>query len=583
MKYKKHIYMLLIFLVFMISISAVSAADDTASDITSIDDDEEIILEETQVENNLNEVNEELIFKENNEEILNVEEETDSLSETPGNFRDLENIINNNPDSEITLDRNYTYSTSDELSGGVTIDRAVTIDGNGFTINGDAKARIFIVTNSSVVFKNIHFLGGESPNEGYGGAILGECTAINCTFTSNHAYGGNGGAMSGGTAIDCNFTDNYASGRFGNGNGGAISEGTAINCTFTGNQGNLGGAIYYSTARNCTFINNNGRDNGGAMIGGTAINCHFENNTIGYGSEDQHNAISEAFALNCTFVNNEWDYESTVVNNAYFVINNFTGKMGDEENFIIMRLNGILGDEVKEIYDLDCTLRVYKDGELYETRYLKTSREWEIDLPTGNYTATVEVNNIPEIEMANFTIKLTKNPSEIIVENITAVYKNETTLKVIFENKETYWPIMNSEVSFDIDGNVTTVETNNRGCIFIPLKDLSIGEHNATFSLVGHNEYEDISKTITITIIKIPTVIECENPFITIYNTTEYFEIRLTDIYGNPMEGMQLDISLFPDGFFPTNETGYAYVSPYYLRQLAAGNYTTEISFSGTT
>ena len=599
MKNKKHIYMLLIFLVFMLSISAVSAAEDFTSDINSIDDNDEIILEETPTENNLNEeinlddnlneaneesnFNEEPILKGTDEGILNSADEDSPLSQTPGNFRDLDDLINNNTDPEITLDRDYVYSESDDLIDGVTINREVTINGNGFTLNGDTKARIFTVTNSNVVFKNINFIGGWFDDSGNGGAICGESTAINCTFTNNRAT--EGGAIYGGTAINCTFIDNYARNYQGGANGGAISRGTAINCTFTNNTAQTyGGALYMTSARNCNFTSNYGTYGGGAMFRSIAINSYFENNTI---DGDQiilpETAICQVFALNCTFSGNQtWDYESTVVNYAYFEINNFTGRMADEENIIYMKLYGFLGDEQQEIYDLDCTLRVYKDGELYETKYLKTSRSWEIDLPAGNYTASVGIDDIPEVGIGNFTIKLTKNPSKITAENITAVYKNETYLKVMFSS-ESNWPIKHSGVSIDIDGNVTTDETDIGGCIYIPLKDLSIGEHNATVSMVGHSEYEDISATITITIIKIPTVIECEDTFITIYNTSENFTIRLADIYGNPVKGVELDIDLFPDVFFPTNDDGYAHIYPRDLKKLAGGNYTAKISFPGTT
>ena len=44
--FKKKIYLFLIIVIGLIAISAVSAADDNATDIISIDENEEIILEE---------------------------------------------------------------------------------------------------------------------------------------------------------------------------------------------------------------------------------------------------------------------------------------------------------------------------------------------------------------------------------------------------------------------------------------------------------------------------------------------------------------------------------------------------------
>ena len=581
MKNKKHIYMLLIFLVFLLTISAASAAEDTASDITSIDDDEIIALEETPVENNLNEANEELILEENNEGILNVEDDTVPLSKTPGNFKDLESLINNNSDPEITLDRDYVYSESDGLSGGVTINRGVTINGNGFTLNGDVKARIFIVTNSSVVFKNINFLGGRSPNGQSGGAILGECTAINCTFTSNQAYYGNGGAMNGGTAINCTFTNNNAWGDENTGNGGAMNGGTAINCTFTSNQGKIGGAMYNGVARNCTFTSNYGQYGGGAMCNSIAVNSHFENNTIyDDGFEDPHNAIYNTFALNCTFVNNGWDSESHVTNHASLDIKNITGYVADNNRLDI----DLIGDNGK-INDIGVTILVYQNEELIKTVNIGSGMFWGIDLPQGNYTAIASVDNIPEIESVNFTINLSKSPTSIIADDISSIYTSESYLYVTLQDGiyGTLRPVVSSGVSVDIDGNISNYTTNNIGLISIPLKDLSIGTHTATIIFKNHTLYEDANKTVTITITKIPTVIECEDPYITIYNTSEYFAIRVTDIFGNPLSVLSIEIDLIPDDYFITNDDGYAYVHPKYLQRLAVGNHTAKITCPGTT
>ena len=136
MKQRKYIGILLIFIICMLTISAVSAADDASNDISSINDNEELILEENHVANNLNEANEELILEESpNKVTLNVEKEKNPLTDTTGNFTELNNLINDNTDPVINLDKNYVYSTGDNMIEGITINREVTINGNGYTIN----------------------------------------------------------------------------------------------------------------------------------------------------------------------------------------------------------------------------------------------------------------------------------------------------------------------------------------------------------------------------------------------------------------------------------------------------------------
>ena len=193
MKNTKYVYMLLIFMLCMITISAVSAAEDSAKDISSINENQELILEETQVENHLNNANEELILEKTpNEENLGAENDNNPLTAT-GTFKSLNSLINNNDDLEINLTRDYNYSDEDDFPNGITINRTVTINRNGYTIDANGKARIFHVTNSTVVFKNITFANGKPYYTENGGAILGASTAINCTFYNNKAY--DGGAM----------------------------------------------------------------------------------------------------------------------------------------------------------------------------------------------------------------------------------------------------------------------------------------------------------------------------------------------------------------------------------------------------
>ena len=84
MKNRKYVYMLLIFMLCMITI-----------DISSIDENEELILEESPSgADNLNEANEELILDQTpNEESLSVEDENNPLTAT-GTFKALNSLIN---------------------------------------------------------------------------------------------------------------------------------------------------------------------------------------------------------------------------------------------------------------------------------------------------------------------------------------------------------------------------------------------------------------------------------------------------------------------------------------------------------
>ena len=116
----------------------------------------------------------------------------------------------------------------------------VTIDGKGFTIDGDNRFRVFEVMGGKVVFKNLTLTNGASPGAD-GGAIYAhaasEILISNVDFTSNSARSGGAVAVLGGKVgvYNSRFRDNTAEDR-----GGAIWFDAAChntgNLEFNGNQ-----------------------------------------------------------------------------------------------------------------------------------------------------------------------------------------------------------------------------------------------------------------------------------------------------------------------------------------------------------
>ena len=187
MRYRKGI-LILALAVFLLSIAGAWAIDTNDTVIDTVD--------EPAIELS----NDDIIAADENEGTLKVNEQT---------FRDLNNTINGNSDRDIYLDNDYKYSEEDSaFKEGIIIDRDLNVYGNGHTINGSNQARIFKINNGTVVFHNITFTNGNTNDDG--GAINGECTAIDCTFTNNTAKDGSGGAMIYGSAINCTFTGNTA-------------------------------------------------------------------------------------------------------------------------------------------------------------------------------------------------------------------------------------------------------------------------------------------------------------------------------------------------------------------------------------
>ena len=151
MNFKKYLLIILILIVF-ISSSAVSAcetADNTTDD--SQDDTPALKSYEDIDENNL-------------------QEETPSSSLENDSFSDLQILVSDTPKGKtLDLDRNYSYSDGDSQEG-IIVEKSITIDGHGFTLDGRYFSRILLLGNKNVktniILKNIVFIKGLDLYEG---------------------------------------------------------------------------------------------------------------------------------------------------------------------------------------------------------------------------------------------------------------------------------------------------------------------------------------------------------------------------------------------------------------------------------
>ena len=289
MKSKKHLLVVLsaFLIVFITSASAVDAND---ADIASIDESTDIVNEKLALDSSSD-----TLSVSNDSNVLGNDEHINEGN--GGTFTELQaNITQSASGSTLTLTKNYEYDDG-FATDGILIDKTLTIDGQGHKIDAQGKSRIFKITAENVILKNIHFINGNTTNQG--GAVHFEKsgTVTDCNFTDNMVNGDNryGGAitMSSGRIEKCNFINNSA-----NMYGGAIyfeNKGNLSNCTFIDNKvtsaRGYGGAVYFNTngtVENCTFTGNRvigATSRGGAirMDSGNVTNCNFTNNSATYG------------------------------------------------------------------------------------------------------------------------------------------------------------------------------------------------------------------------------------------------------------------------------------------------------------
>ena len=109
----------------------------------------------------------------NNNNILSLPaSDNEVLGAGEGSFTDLNKTINgNSSQSVISLDRNYKYNPTTDSAFrdiGIIITRALTINGNDYTIDAANYAGIFVV-RATVTINNVVFVNGNYSS--HGGAV----------------------------------------------------------------------------------------------------------------------------------------------------------------------------------------------------------------------------------------------------------------------------------------------------------------------------------------------------------------------------------------------------------------------------
>ena len=482
MKNRKIYLLVLMLLVCILSISAISATEDTANkDIINVDNNIENNLETSiqydDVSNSKENV--ELTLEENknnDKEGQSQKDETTTEGNAELSFKDLNTTINGNTNSTIYLSNNYKYNNATDYNfelKGIQISRNLTIYGNGVTLNGNNMSRMFNVTDLklNVNFYNINFING---------------------------YADDAGAIYGGNAYYCNFTGNNVKNEFLIGTGGAIYLCNAYNCTFTNNTARQGGAMISGDAYNCTFINNIASSAGGAMWSGNAYNCSFMGNTANYGG-----ALAMTYAYNCTFLGNNatagggaiyfgsgaifctFNGDTTVntrIIPAIINVLNYTSTYGSGE-----RLKFNLTADNKLYDGFNTTIKIYKDGSLVKTVYALTGEGWVVDLNGGTYTAVLSLTDYPEEKPSNASITVNEGLTftelnTIINDNTNSTiylsdnFKYDSALDINFKEGI---PISRN---LTIYGNGATIDGNNIARIFnVTNPNLNVNFYNINF------------------------------------------------------------------------------------------------------
>ena len=201
----------LCFFVSLLTISVVSAEENSTDDIVGI--------EQNAIDENLAEsIENQDSIGTDDKDSLSVSKE-DTLTASQGTFKDLSNLINNAPsNSVLILDKDYRYEDTG-VGTGIDVAKVITIDGKGHIIDGASLSRGFKINAEGVILKNIIFKNCFSTGSGgsiYWSAnngVLTNCKFINSLVksSSSSTYGGAvywSGAK--GVMSDCEFNNCYS-------------------------------------------------------------------------------------------------------------------------------------------------------------------------------------------------------------------------------------------------------------------------------------------------------------------------------------------------------------------------------------
>ena len=239
-------------------------------------------------------------------------------------FKDLQDLIDDAEDgASIELNNNYIYGLNCEDKT-IEINKTLTINGNGYNIDGNNN-RIANIVSNNVVLNNIGFINGISD---FGGAVCSydvNLSVVNCSFVDCSAdFGGAIYSLYDNlTVSNCSFM--YCSASRDSGAIYSYGDLNLDNCSFVNCSATYGGAISmgiyegfeYSGGKcnlvNCSFVDCSASV--GAAIDGCFLNvsdCSFVN-CFGRGmyggvihvpsDEDSIDVEKEFYLMNSSFVN----------------------------------------------------------------------------------------------------------------------------------------------------------------------------------------------------------------------------------------------------------------------------------------
>ena len=360
-----------------------------------------------------------------------------TLKTIKGTFTELQYLIDNAPEDGLVLPYDFAYNAEFDnvnLTKGVVINKAITIDGNGTTISGNDAARIFFVNASTVTIKNATFTKGLADD----GAAIYANASVNVrrsTFDSNVATG-NGGAIysTNGAALmvsDSKFANNMAN--------------DTANAIYVDN-GYLNEYNNTINTKYAEIVNNN-----------ATINYIFTNITV-LANKTINVTYGEAVTLNATIT----DENGNLINDPFFY---FTIK---SDKF------AAIFDVANNVYTADVKL------------YYAAGNEYEVSV--AHKKSTVGAISKFTIKTASYNISKAAPSVVVDIPNVVAGENATVTITLTGANGDGLNATGDDAITVVVNNTEYKVNvTNGTGNITLPVFDL--GTYNVFVNYAGDDNY----------------------------------------------------------------------------------------------
>ena len=359
----------------------------------------------------------------------------------------------------LTKDYKFYYYDADYIAG-IPIDKAVTINGNGFDVNGMGQSSIFEVSADNVTLMNINLCDAIGAIEWFGDNGLISNITVNNTYSALNYFGSNL------TVRNSIFTRAKMYSLYLEGSNHVVE-----GCEFIDNSGNsiMGYDINKLTIANSLFNGIHSLDYGIIALGEcenvNISNCIFNN---------QNNGSISILEGSTVYLNNNSLSESDYIFNNGTIISKTFARL-DEVN-----LNRMVGDVIllnATIYDDNNNIILVDEfnfkinDELYLADFYIDAYEYLWVLTNGSWLVIPDINekSFENCTVDSLIVNVLKYNSSVVITRIGDVtYGEDSNIGFEFENSTAVLVTvtLNSEVVFNETVNGTNVSIPNLGTGF---------------------------------------------------------------------------------------------------------------------